>query len=80
MEDVVLLHKRQIFLENDGENERWNDSANLKMHSQNILVYLLNHERNILVQVATVKLHKIDKYMKEVWREAYVHPKKDKRC
>lgn len=44
------------------------------MHTQKILVYLLNHKRNILVQVAAVKLHKIDKYMEEVWCEAYVHP------
>lgn len=68
------MHKRQIFLENKGEDERWNDNAILKMHTQKLLVYLLNHKRNILVQVAAVKLHKIDKYMEEVWCEAYVHP------
>lgn len=39
---------------------------------------LLDHDWNILVQIAAVKLNNIHKYMEEVRRQTDVHPQEDK--
>lgn len=57
-----------------------------KIREKQIHVYfffpsdLLDHDGDILVQVAAVELHQIHENMQEVGGEAYVHPQEDKAC
>ena len=41
---------------------------------------LLDHERDVLVQVAAVELHQVDQDMQEVSSQAHVHPEQHKPC
>lgn len=41
---------------------------------------LLDHDGDILVQVAAVELHQIYENMEKVGGETYVHPQEDKAC
>lgn len=41
---------------------------------------LLDHDGDILVQVAAVELHQVYKNMEEVRCESDVHPEEDKLC
>ncbi len=44
------------------------------------LYHLLDHNGDILVQVAAVELHQINKNVEKVRSETNVHPKEDKTC
>lgn len=41
---------------------------------------LLDHDGDILVQVAAIEFYQIYKYMEEVRCKSYVHPEEDKSC
>lgn len=40
----------------------------------------LDHDGNILVQVAAIEFHQINKNMEKVRCKAYIHPQEDKAC
>ena len=41
---------------------------------------LLDHDGDVLVQVAAVELHQIYKNMEKIGGKTYVHPQEDKAC
>lgn len=57
-----------------------NNSFSWKSNYNVHLSDLLDHDGDILVQVAAVEFYQIYKYMEEVRRKSYVHPEEDKLC
>lgn len=74
VEDVVLLHRRQIFL--------WKHSQSPCSSQHNIYLLWfydsLDQDGDVLVQVAAIELDQIDQDMEKVRGETNVHPQEDK--
>lgn len=72
VEDVVLLHRRQIFLQREKQNQHksmitfFSDKWKAKLCIIFCIFDILDHDGDILVQVAAVELYQIYKNMEKV--------------
>lgn len=81
VEDTVLLHRRQIFLQRAEQSRQSQIHVLLDYRVCPCSIsHLLDHTGDILVQVAAVELHQIYEDMEKIGRQAYVHPQEDKSC